>query len=153
MSTGNVELLHVRLKEELDRLRLKPAAAAKAAGETDSQGLRDVLGGRKRLTADLLSGLGGVGVDVYYVLTGQKAGMTTTLTAREADLVNNYRVAPEEGKRALETTSAALAQAVLPGGPPPGQKQINVGTNHGQVVEGGLVNHGPQHFGNVIKKK
>lgn len=111
MSTGNVELLHIRLKEELDRLRLKPAAAAKAAGETDSQGLRDVLGGRKRLTADLLSGLGGVGVDVYYVLTGQKTGMTTTLTAREAALVDNYRASDEDAKKALEKTSAALAQS------------------------------------------
>jgi hypothetical protein len=65
-------LIHVRLKEELERLGIKPAAAAKAAGEADSQGLRDVLGGRKRLSADLLAALESVGVDVSYVLLGRR---------------------------------------------------------------------------------
>jgi hypothetical protein len=111
MSTGNVELLHVRLKEELERLGLKPAEAARAAGEQDSQGLRDVLGGRKRLSAELLSGLDAAGVDVYYVLTGQRVATATTLTAREAALVDNYRASDEDAKKALEKTSAALAQS------------------------------------------
>lgn len=67
-------MLHIRLKEELERLGLKPVAAAKAIGEPDSQGLRDVLGGRKRLSAELLAALAGTGVDVAYVLTNQRQG-------------------------------------------------------------------------------
>lgn len=67
-------MLHIRLKAELDRLALKPVAAAKAIGEPDSQGLRDVLGGRKRLSAELLAALAVTGVDVAYVLTGQRQG-------------------------------------------------------------------------------
>lgn len=85
-------MLHVRLKEELERLGLKPAAAAKAVGEPDSQGLRDVLGGRKRLSAELLAALSATGVDVAYVLTGQRADMA--LTADERMLVERYRESP-----------------------------------------------------------
>lgn len=86
-------MIHARLKEELDRLGLKPAAAAKAVGEPDSQGLRDVLGGRKRLSADLLAALGTTGVDVAYVLTGHRADMS--LTADERLLVERYRESPK----------------------------------------------------------
>lgn len=82
-------MLHIRLKEELDRLSLKPAAAAKAAGDADSQGLRDVIGGRKRLSADLLSALAVTGVDVLYVLTGQRG--PTVLVAEEQVLLDGYR--------------------------------------------------------------
>lgn len=39
-------------------------------------------------------------------------GETTFLNAREAALINNYRAAPEDGKQALETTGAALAQSM-----------------------------------------
>lgn len=115
MSTRNVELIHERLKEELDRLALKPAAAARAAGEPDSQGLRDVLGGRKRLSTDLLAALGAAaGVDVLYVLTGQR-GMAPgpVLTREEAALVDNFRNSPPDVRAAIKTTSALGAQSSL----------------------------------------
>lgn len=79
-------------------------------GEDDSLGLRDVCNGRKRATAELIGRLAVTGVDVYYVLTDQRVGAATTLTARESALVENYRASPEKAKKALETTSAALAQ-------------------------------------------
>lgn len=112
MSTRNVELIHDRLKEELGRLGLKPAAAARAAGEPDSQGLRDVLGGRKRLSTDLLAALGdAAGVDVLYVLTGQRGiAPGPVLSKREAAHLDNYRAMSEESKKALETTGVLLAQ-------------------------------------------
>lgn len=59
--------------------------------------------------ADQLSLLADAGFDVYYVLTGQRIGLATTLSARESALVENYRAAPEAGKLALDTTSASLA--------------------------------------------
>lgn len=86
-------MIRVRLKDELDRLGLKPTAAAKAVGEPDSQGLRDVLGGRKRLSADLLAALAATGVDVAYVLTGHRSDMS--LTAEERVLVERYRESPK----------------------------------------------------------
>lgn len=94
MSTGAVELIHVRLKEELDRLGLRPSAVAKAIGEPDSQGLRDVLGGRKRLSADLLAAMAATGIDVGYVLTGQK--VAAALTTEERLLIERYRESPRQ---------------------------------------------------------
>lgn len=64
--------------------------------------------------AEQLSLLADNGLDVYYVLTGQRVGAATTLSARESALVENYRAAPEEAKKALETTSAYFAK---PGDP------------------------------------
>ena len=106
-------MIHVRLKDELDRLGLKPAAASKAVGEPDSQGLRDVLGGRKRLSADLLAALAEIGCDALYILTGQRTAAVPPappLKPDEAALLDNYRHTPEPQQRLLRETSAALAQ-------------------------------------------
>lgn len=110
MSSAMV-IFSTRLREDLERLGLSLAAAARAAGEKDSERLKQIAAGRQRCPLELLSALEPVGVDVYYVLTGQRIGLATTLSARESALVANYRAAPEEAKKALETTSAALAQA------------------------------------------
>lgn len=109
MSTDAV-IFSTRLRNEFERLGLSLAAAARAAGEKDSERIKQIAAGRQRCPLELLSALEPSGVDVYYVLTGNKSGATTTLTARESALVENYRAAPEEAKKALETTSAALAQ-------------------------------------------
>lgn len=110
MSTDFVDQIHVRLRAELDRLGLSMAKAARQIGENDSQGLRDVCSGRKRASAELIAKLSMIGgLDVYYVLTGH--GTVTTLSARESALVENYRASDDEAKKALETTSAALAQS------------------------------------------
>lgn len=63
-----------RLKSEIDRLGMTQAEAAREAGLPDSQGLRDVLAGRKRLSAELLAALSTAGLDVLYVVTGERAG-------------------------------------------------------------------------------
>ena len=94
------------------------ASAARAAGEKDSERLKQISAGRQRCPIELLSALEPSGVDVYYVLTGQRIGAATTLPARESALVDNYRAAPEDAKKALETTSAYLAQSPLRKGNP-----------------------------------
>lgn len=67
-----MEEIHSRLRSELEAKGLSAAQAARDAGEADSQGLRDVLAGRKRLSAELLGALvRGTGIDGAYVLTGQ----------------------------------------------------------------------------------
>lgn len=115
MSTDFVESIHVRLRDELKRLGLSMAEAARQIEEDDSQGLRDVCSGRKRASAELIAKLSTInGLNVYYVLTGLGSGAATVLTARESALVDNYRASPEEAKQALETTSAALAQSKGP---------------------------------------
>jgi transcriptional regulator with XRE-family HTH domain len=69
-----VENFHERLREELERLGLKVAEAARATGDPSGQGLRDVVNGRKRLTAELLARLIPLGVNERYVLTGLRDG-------------------------------------------------------------------------------
>lgn len=67
-----MEKLHERLRAELEAKGLSAAQAARDAGEPDSQGLRDVLSGRKRLSAELLAALvNGTGIDGAYVLSGK----------------------------------------------------------------------------------
>lgn len=118
MSSGDVDYLHIRLKDELNRLSLSMAAAARLIGEDDSQGIRDSCSGRKRVTAELLAKLGAVGVDANYVLTGRSAEVHQAnqnvapygLKPDEAALLDNYRHSSEEAQAALRATSAALAQ-------------------------------------------
>lgn len=141
-----------RLREERERLGFNQPDFAGFAGTT-KQTLFSWENGHSSPKADQLAALGEHGVDVYYVLTGQRTGAVTTLTARESALVNNYRAAPEEAKRALETTSAYIAKAPASDPPPLKQTNISVGSNHGQVVEGGLVNNGPVSFGGGANKK
>lgn len=99
-----------RLREERERLGFNQSDFAGIAGAT-KQTLNSWETGRSSPKADQLEQLGEHGVDVYYVLTGQRIGLATTLSAREATLLDNYRAAPEDAKKALETTSAALAQS------------------------------------------
>ena len=73
-----VEEIHKRLKAELTALGFSTAEAARVAGLPDSQGLRDTLSGRKRVTADLLALLLPLGIDALYVLGGQH---TTAVSA------------------------------------------------------------------------
>jgi len=54
--------------------------------------------------------LAGAGVDVTYVLSGQRSGIA--LTPEEAALLDNYRHSPDAAKRLLRETGAALAQPV-----------------------------------------
>ncbi len=143
----------VRLKEERERLGFNQPVFAAIAGAT-KQTVNSWEAGRSSPKADQLEALGEQGVDVYYVLTGQRVGLATTLSAREFALVENYRAAPEAGKAALDTTSAYLAGGNPAPAPTP-QKQTNfsIGSVHGSVVEGGVVNNGPTTFGNESNNK
>lgn len=71
-----MEEIHERLRAELEsRGYTKPVMAARAAGLENSQGLRDVLAGRKRLSTELLALLSSrCGVDADYVTTGVRRG-------------------------------------------------------------------------------
>lgn len=101
-----------RLRIERERLGFTQPEFSAFASAT-KQTLNSWESDRSSPKADQLEALGEHGVDVYFVLTGQRIGIATTLSARESALVENYRAAPEEAKKALETTSAALAQSKL----------------------------------------
>lgn len=93
MSSESVGLLHLRLREELDRVGLKLAAASRAAGEPSAQRLKDVVSGRVRCPADLVERLASTGIDVLYVITGERsdADRSCRLTAEEQLLLEVYR--------------------------------------------------------------
>ena len=106
----NPHMLGKRLKEERERLGLTQDEFAEIAGA----GRRTLIDWEKGVSspkAEQLEVLSDHGVDVYYVLTNVRIGLATTLTARESALVENYRASDDEAKKALETTSAALAQS------------------------------------------
>ena len=106
-----MEAIHERLRAELDRLDLSLAAAARAMGEPDAQGLRDACTGRKRVTAEMLARAVPLGVDAMYVLTGQRLQpVESTLTPEERALLDNYQHSDEEARRSARLVLNALAQ-------------------------------------------
>jgi len=54
--------------------------------------------------------MAGAGVDVVYVLTGQREA--ALLSREETALVDHYRNSPPESRRLLRETAAAFAQPV-----------------------------------------
>ncbi|MCL7930453.1 hypothetical protein [Halomonas llamarensis] len=49
------------------------AEASRRAGENSPQRLKDVLAGRQKCSADLVARLAPLGVDIFYVMTGQRS--------------------------------------------------------------------------------
>ena len=100
MSTDLVELIHVRLREELDRCGLKLAAASRAANEVSPQRLKDVVSGRQKCPAELIAKLVGTGVDAMYVLTGVRTqAFPNELAPDEEVLLEEYRALDRASKK------------------------------------------------------
>ncbi|MCP1289757.1 hypothetical protein NK214_06090 [Chromobacterium sp. S0633] len=148
-------MLHIRLKEELERLGLKPVAAAKAIGEPDSQGLRDVLGGRKRLSAELLAALAGTGVDVAYVLTNQRQGHGIGESAVHQAVLDAVDLLSLEKKVDAVQLAKAVVKLVTKSAPSTeSSASVQVaGDFNGQMVEGDAINTGTMNFGGKHRHK
>lgn len=116
MSTDLVEQINARLREEIRRIGLTLAAAARAAGEVSPQRIKDVVSGKQRCPVDLLSRLDGAGVDTHYVLTGRRepscADEGRPSPAAENALLQAFRAASPSGRKALLAMSLALAEKV-----------------------------------------
>lgn len=83
------------------------AAASRAAGETSPQRLKDVVSGRQKCPADLIARLAVVGVDISYVLTGQRPA-AAELTPDETALLDNYRHSGPEHQQNISKVSEAM---------------------------------------------
>lgn len=106
-----MEEIHERLRAELERLDLSLAAAARAMGDSDAQGLRDACSGRKRVTAEMLAKTVPLGVDAMFVLTGQRMlPVESTLTPEEQALLDNYKHSDDASRAAARRVLDALAQ-------------------------------------------
>lgn len=100
-------MIGIRLKDERERLGITQPVFAEAAN-AKKRTLIDWEKGVSSPTAVQLSALAEIGVDVMYVLTGQRSG--TALTTREAALLDNYRHSDEAGQRIIDGAASAAAQ-------------------------------------------
>lgn len=78
MSTELVENIPQRIREEISLLGLSLAETSRRAGENSPQRLKDVLSGRQKCPADLVAKLASLGVDIFYVLTGERSSSSET---------------------------------------------------------------------------
>lgn len=104
-----------RLREERERLGLSQEALG-ATGGVKKLAQFNYEKGDRQPDAAYLAAVAAVGVDVLYVLTGQRSNAPLTAhlppaNPREAALLDNYRNSPEAGKDAIERTAFALAKS------------------------------------------
>lgn len=103
-----------RLKAERERLGLTQPAFAEIA-DAKKRTLIDWEKGVSSPTAVQLSALAAAGVDVLFVLTGQRLAaseQTAPPLARDEEiLLDNYRNSPADAKAAIKATSDAFARS------------------------------------------
>ena len=99
-----------RLVEERTRLGISQADMA-AAGDIPPRTYQDWERGVSPIKAERFVLLAAVGVDVLYVLTGQR-GVDTVglLSAEESALVDNYRAASPVHQASLRAVGASFAE-------------------------------------------
>lgn len=100
-----------RLKEERKRLKLTQTEMGDLAGVAKTTQLNYEKGDRNP-DSDYLAAVAAAGVDVLYVLTGQRTPQAEqALSVREQTVVYNFRVLSEADKAAMQRLSTALAQS------------------------------------------
>ncbi|HEV2747190.1 MAG TPA: helix-turn-helix transcriptional regulator [Allosphingosinicella sp.] len=96
----------VRLAEERKRLGLKQTEFAKRVGtDVAKQSLYE--NDRRELRADYLARLADAGIDVFYILTGQRSD-GQWLSAGASDLLSAYLGLPPDMQQALLTLAQTL---------------------------------------------
>ncbi|BBL25467.1 helix-turn-helix domain-containing protein [Comamonas terrigena] len=97
-----------RIKSERLRLDIQQLAFAEACGVSRG-GLLKWEKGEASPNAAALAAMSALGVDVLYVVTGQRAGEAeSTLAPAERDLLQAWRLGGEKGRAALAAIAAAL---------------------------------------------
>lgn len=102
-----------RLKAERERLGLTQEGLALAMG-CGKRALANYESGERSPDAAQLSGAANVGVDVLFVITGQRSQAvppTAGLSARQRAVLDNYEHTDEEGKRHIEQAALLAAKS------------------------------------------
>lgn len=145
MSSAN-ETVGDRLKQVRGKMNQVDFAASLEIGRTS---LINYEKNERPLDANLLTRLWVLyGVDTLWLLTGIGARTADKLTADERKLLEQYRACSGDAQATLRMTAEALAARIPVGAAP----KIHVGTNKGQVVEGGLTQEGPVIFSGKYKE-
>lgn len=101
-----------RLKDERIRLGLNQAELGALAGVTKTTQFNYEKGARNPDSA-YLAAVAAAGVDVLYVLTGQRTPEPeAALEMREKAVLDNYRALTEEDKAAVQRLTDALKESV-----------------------------------------
>ena len=101
-----------RLKEERERLELTQPVSLCGGSK---RSLVDWESGKILPNTAFLSATAKIGVDVSYVLSGIRSSSQIDITKEEQALLDNYRNADEEGKKAAHRVLNALAKSKLDG--------------------------------------
>ena len=105
MNDQKVEQIGVRLKEERSRLDFSQLAFAETCGVSRST-LNTWEKGDQSPNAAMLATMGALGVDVLYVVTGEKVDASeSTLASAERDLLQAWRTGSPDGRAALEAVA------------------------------------------------
>ena len=99
-----------RLRSERERLQLTQEQFADVGGASKrAQAAWEK--GDQVPNAEFLASVATIGVDVLYVVTGQRMPLSAdTLSTDEAALVDNYQHADEEGRAAARRVLSSLAK-------------------------------------------
>ena len=126
-----------RLRGERQRLDMTQTEFAEACGVTKRAQI-NYESDERAPTSAYLAAAAGLGIDVNYLLTGERHG---EMDAAEVRLLAAYRVAPQAIQR--------IVQAALLGGAGPADPRTDLrGANIGQQVSGDVTMHGTKfHVG------
>jgi len=108
--------LHERIKEERERLGYNQTAFAALAGATKHSQINWEKG-TAFPNASVLAAWAGVGLDVAYVVTGQRTPSPSALppspppTPEEQALLSDYRTTDAHGREIIRATASAAARA------------------------------------------
>lgn len=121
-----MDFLHERLRAELTAHGLTVVDAARKSG-VDQQGLRDVLGGRKRLPAELLGLLAtSLGIDALYVLTGNRSFVPpAAISPEERALLDDYNGSSHGDQAAIRRLAKSVSRAASGSGVRPGDPAVD----------------------------
>lgn len=99
-----------RLREERERLGYNQADFGEIGGVKKLAQFNYEKGERSP-DAAYLGKIASIGVDIIYLLTGQRnTPISVPINPREEALLDNYRHSDAQGRKAVETTASAFAQ-------------------------------------------
>lgn len=134
-----------RLKSERERLGYSQSEFAGIADATRKT-VFNWESGSGSPSADVLAVWANVGLDVLYVITGDRSFVPPKKLSSEEETMLDYfkEASPAARKAAVRELLSATPGSNSTSSP---KSAISIGTLHGQSIEGGMTNHGPLTFG------
>lgn len=125
-----------RLREERERLGLSQEKFG-AAGGVQKRAQINYENGERKPDAEYLELVAKLGVDVVYLVTGERD--PAALDTSERLLLDRYRACPDAARQHLLQTAVLLASGLAPAGPAPSPTRpaLQVATENGAITATG----------------